>query len=79
MGILHYESLDRFGQEYKPKYGYPQILKRKVSFGVEVVITLIAYESYALAYRQKTKTGHYVGKVMVCDDLNKLLPIYNNL
>lgn len=78
MGILHYSTLEQFGQDYKPHVGYPQILKKKFSFGVEVVITLIAYNSYALAYRKKEK-GHYIGKVMVSDDINKLLPIYNKL
>lgn len=78
VGILHYQTLESFGQEYRPGPGYPLILLRKEHDGYQVVLTQLAYASYAFAYRKKTQYGNYIGRVLVCDDLERLYLLYKN-
>lgn len=79
MGVLLYQTLESFYQDYRPSFGFPKLLLHKQRLGVTIAMLALAPDSLAVIYQTKSKTGKMVGQVFVSDDYGKLYPIYRDL
>lgn len=79
MGVLLYQTLESFYQDYRPSFGFPKLLLHKQRFGVTIAMLAIAPDSLAVIYQTRSKTGTLVGQVFVSDEYSKLYPIYRDL
>ena len=76
MAILRYETLGDFYEEYDVTRIQPLFWKKVGKTFIN--LGSMAGTGYVLMYYIQTGTGFYKGKVFVADNIDKLLPLYNN-
>lgn len=77
MGVLQYESLAHFWSEYRPTDGYPKLIlhKRNEESGfIAMIVQLAPGPSFALICKDSID-----GRAYICNDMEKLLPLYRHL